>query len=46
MTGVLGMEECVLDELPDVGVLDAVEDLRALPAGTHEPGHAQLRQML
>ena len=44
--GVFGVEHCVGDQLPDVVVVQAVEDRRALAAGADQPRHPQLRQML
>jgi hypothetical protein len=45
-TGVLGVEDRVLDELADVIVLQTVEDGGSVPAGSHKTGHPQLRKVL
>ena len=44
--GVFGVVDAVDDQLPDVVVLQLVEDLGAFPSGPDQPGHPQLRQML
>jgi len=44
--GVVGVVDSVLDELPDVAVLDAVEDLGALAAGAQQASQPQLREVL
>ena len=44
--GVFGVEHRVGDQLPDVVVLQAVEDRGALAAGADQPRHPQLRQVL
>jgi hypothetical protein len=44
--GVFGVEHCVGDQLPDVVVVQAVEDRGTFPAGADQPRHPQLRQML
>ena len=45
-THVLGVLQNIDDELPHVVVLESVEDAGAIPAGRHEPGETQFRQML
>jgi hypothetical protein len=45
-TGVLGVVDGVHDELSNVIVLQAVEDRRPLPAGSHQACHPQLGEVL
>ena len=45
-SGVFGVEDSVGDQLPDVVVVQAVEDGGALAAGPDQPRHPQLRQVL
>jgi hypothetical protein len=45
-TGVLGVEDGVDDELSNVVVLQAVEDRRPLPTGSHQASHPQLGEVL
>jgi hypothetical protein len=45
-TGVLGVEDGVDDELSNVVVLQAVEDRRPLPTGSHQSSHPQLGEVL
>jgi hypothetical protein len=45
-TGVLGVMDGIGDELPDVVVGEAVEDLDALLAGEYQPCEPQLGQVL
>ena len=45
-SGVFGVEDCVSDQLPDVVVVQAVEDRGAVAASPDQSRHAQLRQVL
>ena len=45
-SGVLGVVHGVDNELSDVVVFQAVEDRRPLPAGSHQPRHSQLGEVL
>ncbi len=42
----LGGGEDLVDQPPDVAAAGAVERAAAVPAGTHQPGQTQLRQVL
>ena len=44
--GVLGVADRIDDELPDVVVLQAVEDGGSVPARAHQTRHPQLRKVL
>jgi hypothetical protein len=43
---VIGVEQGLADERADVGVTGPVEHAAAVPAGAHQPGEAEFRQVL